>query len=155
VLDVNEKKGVHELELDRPVHKPYHSTMKFNDTKIGLSRTMSALAHPMRRAILERVMRRETRVSDLAEPFAVSLNAVSKHVRVLERARLVRRRRVWREHLVSFNPAPLEDVAAWVAKCRTFWNRKLDALEQLLKEEDAAAGKSGRPSPTQQPGKPK
>ncbi len=95
-------------------------------------------------------MRQETRVSDLAEPFAMSLNAVSKHIRVLERARLVRRRRVWREHLMSFNPAPLEDVSAWIEKCRNFWNQRLDALSALLKEEDAAAATSGRQPSTRQ-----
>ena len=66
--------------------------------------TLTALAHPVRRAILERVMQTELRVTELAEPFAMSLNAVSKHIRMLERAGLVSRRRVWREHLVSFNP---------------------------------------------------
>lgn len=100
---------------------------------------MTALAHPTRRAILERVIRRETRVTELAAPFAISLNAVSKHIRILERAHLVRRRRVWREHLVSFNPGPLDEVSAWIGKHRRFWNERLDALEALLKEEDAAA----------------
>jgi DNA-binding transcriptional ArsR family regulator len=98
---------------------------------------MTALAHPTRRAILEQLLRGETCVTELAGPFAVSLNAVSKHIRFLERARLVRRRRVWREHLVSFNPAPLEEVSAWVEKCRRFWEEKLDALEALLHEEEA------------------
>jgi DNA-binding transcriptional ArsR family regulator len=125
--------------------------MRLNEATPDLNVVLSALAHPTRRAILERVMRQETRVSDLAEPFATSLNAVSKHVRVLERAQLVRRRRVWREHLVSFNPAPLEDVSAWIEKCRAFWNQRLDALEALLRDEDAAAA-SGRP-PTRQPRK--
>jgi DNA-binding transcriptional ArsR family regulator len=112
--------------------------MRMNDT---LDRTMTALAHPARRAILEQVMRRESRVTELAEPFAMSLNAVSKHIRVLERARLVRRRRVWREHLVSFHPAPLDDVAAWIEKRRAFWTARLDALDALLKAEDAAVAK--------------
>jgi DNA-binding transcriptional ArsR family regulator len=106
-----------------------------------LDLALSALAHPARRAILERVMRRETRVTELAEPFAMSLPAVSKHIRVLERARLVRRRRVWREHLVSFNPAPLEEVGAWVEKTRAFWSARLDALDDLLKAEDTAASR--------------
>jgi DNA-binding transcriptional ArsR family regulator len=106
-----------------------------NDT---LDRTMHALAHPTRRAILESVMRRETRITDLAAPFATSLNAVSKHVRVLEKARLVRRRRVWREHFVSFNPKPLEDVRAWIEVRRQFWNAQLDALDAVLKAQDAA-----------------
>jgi DNA-binding transcriptional ArsR family regulator len=112
--------------------------MKLNDKTHAMDLTMTALAHPTRRAILERVMRRETRVTELAEPFAISLNAVSKHIRILERARLVRRRRVWREHLVSYNPVPLEEVAAWIERQRRFWNESLDALEALLKAEDAA-----------------
>jgi DNA-binding transcriptional ArsR family regulator len=103
-----------------------------------LDRTMTALAHPVRRGILERVMRKESRVTDLAEPFAISLNAVSKHIRMLERARLVRRRRVWREHFVSFNPGPLDEAMAWIEKTRTFWNSRLDALEALLEAEDVA-----------------
>jgi DNA-binding transcriptional ArsR family regulator len=77
--------------------------MKLNDNRY-FDHTLTALAHPVRRAILERVMQTELRVTELAKPFAMSLNAVSKHIRVLERAGLVSRRRVWREHLVSFNP---------------------------------------------------
>ncbi len=110
---------------------------------------MGALAHPARRAILERVILRETRVTDLAAPFSMSLNAVSKHIRVLEGAGLVRRRRVWREHLVSFNAQPLEDASAWIEKRRAFWTSRLDALDALLKAEDAAPVKphhrKGRP----------
>jgi DNA-binding transcriptional ArsR family regulator len=120
-------------------------------TKLDL--TMSALAHPTRRAILERLMAREARVTELAEPFAMSLPAVSKHIRILERASLVRRRRVWREHFVSFNPAPLEEVSTWVEKTRAFWSARLDALEELLKAEVAAASQPRRdrqPKPTRQ-----
>src|SRR5437870_7673115 len=106
---------------------------------------MNALAHPARRAILRRVMQRETRVTELARPFAMSLNAVSKHICILERAGLVNRRRVWREHRVSFNAEPLEQVSAWLEKARAFWSARLDALDLLLKAEDAAA--------TQQPAK--
>jgi len=103
---------------------------------IALDRSLNALAHPVRRAILERVMRREVRVTELAAPFDMSLNAVSKHIRVLEGARLVRRRRVWREHLVSFNPRPLEEVSAWIEKSRAFWSPRLDALEAALSKEE-------------------
>jgi len=92
----------------------------------------------VRRAILERVMQTELRVTELAKPFAMSLNAVSKHIRILERAGLVSRRRVWREHLVSFNPEPLEQVSAWIETSRAFWSARLDALDELLKAEDAA-----------------
>ena len=101
--------------------------------------TLTALAHPVRRAILERVMQTELRVTELAEPFDMSLNAVSKHIRMLERAGLVSRRRVWREHLVSFNSEPLEQVSAWIEKTRRFWSARLDALDDLLRAEDAAA----------------
>jgi DNA-binding transcriptional ArsR family regulator len=108
----------------------------------ALDLSLTALAHPVRRAILERVMRRESRVTELAEPFKMSLNAVSKHIRVLERAHLVRRRRVWREHLVSFNAAPLQEVSAWIEKSRGFWSVRLDALEAALREDDATAART-------------
>src|ERR1022692_1619367 len=118
--------------------------MKLNDKPTGMDLALTALAHPTLRAILERVMRQETRVTELAEPFAISLNAVSKHIRILERARLVRRRRVWREHLVSFNPVPLDEVSAWIETHRKFWNDRLDALDALLKEEDEATAKKSK-----------
>jgi DNA-binding transcriptional ArsR family regulator len=124
--------------------------MKLNDRQKYFDLTLIALAHPVRRAILERVMQTELRVTELAKPFAISLNAVSKHIRILERAGLVSRRRVWREHFVSFNSEPLEQVSAWIEKSRAFWSARLDALDELLKAEDAAL--------TQQPekkGKPK
>ncbi len=123
--------------VDESMNGFYHSTMRLNDNT-ALDLTMTALAHPVRRGILERVMRRESRVTDLAAPFDISLNAVSKHIRVLERAHLVRRRRAWREHLVSFNPASLDEAAQWIARTRAFWGSRLDALESVLKAEDAA-----------------
>ena len=119
--------------------------MKLNERQPYFDLTLTALAHPVRRAILERVMRTELRVTELARPFAMSLNAVSKHIRMLERAGLVSRRRVWREHLVSFNSEPLEQVSAWIEKSRAFWSARLDALDELLQAEDATA--------TQQPAK--
>jgi DNA-binding transcriptional ArsR family regulator len=112
--------------------------MSLNDNA-ALDLTMAALAHPVRRGILERVMEREARVTELAEPFAISLAAVSKHIRILERAHLVRRRRVWREHLLSYNPAPLDEAARWIAKTRAFWGSRLDTLEAVLRAQDAAA----------------
>lgn len=88
-----------------------------NDKSQQLDHTMMALAHPVRRAILDRLMRRgEARVTALAEPFDMSLNAVSKHIQILERANLVTRRREWREHVVSFNPDPLASVTQWLEK---------------------------------------
>jgi len=113
----------------------YHSTYTVNDKAAQLDRSMNALAHPVRRAILKRVMRNEVGITELAAPFELSLNAVSKHIRVLETAGLVSRRRVWREHLVSYNPKPLDEVAAWVEQQRSEWNQRFDALDAMLKAE--------------------
>ncbi len=98
-----------------------------------------ALADPTRRAILQRLSRDEARVTELARPFDMSLNAVSKHIRILERADLVRRRTAGREHFLSFNRKQLDEVAAWIETQRAVWNARLDALEALLKTEDQAA----------------
>jgi DNA-binding transcriptional ArsR family regulator len=94
-----------------------------------------ALADPTRRAIVHRLRAGETRVTELARPFAMSLNAVSKHIRVLERAQLVRRRRAGREHLLSLNPAPLDAAAAWIEAQRAFWRPRLAALADELQAE--------------------
>ena len=90
--------------------------MKLNDRHADFDLTLAALADPASRAILERVMHAELSVTELSKPFDISLNAVSKHIRMLERAGLVTRRRAWREHLVSFNPKPLEQLSAWIEK---------------------------------------
>ena len=104
--------------------------------KTGLDQTLSALGDPTRRAILDRLARGPARVTELAAPFAISLNSVSKHIRILERARLVRRRREGREHILSLNPAPLDEAAEWIARKRDFWTGRLDALEAALRAED-------------------
>jgi DNA-binding transcriptional ArsR family regulator len=110
---------------------------------LRLDDTLLALADPTRRAILRRLARGEARVTDLARPFAISLNAVSKHIRMLERAGLVSRRRAGREHILAFNPEPLEGAAAWIAEQRAFWTARLDALGALLEDEDHR-GKASR-----------
>jgi DNA-binding transcriptional ArsR family regulator len=97
-----------------------------------LDRTLLALADPTRRAILRRLMRSEARVTDLAAPFDFSLNAISKHIRVLEGAGLVRRRVAGREHHLTFDPRPLEAAAEWIAAQRAFWEPRLAALEAHL-----------------------
>jgi DNA-binding transcriptional ArsR family regulator len=102
-----------------------------------LDQTLMALADPTRRAILQRLAQGEARVTDLARPFAISLNSVSKHIRMLERARLVRRRRVGREHRLAFDPQPLDEAAAWIEAQRAFWNTRLDALERELRGPEA------------------
>jgi DNA-binding transcriptional ArsR family regulator len=109
-----------------------------------LDDTLLALADPTRRAILQRLSRGEARVTELAEPFDISLNSVSKHIRILERADLVRRRRVGREHLLTFNTAPFDELAEWMTTQRTLWMNRLDALDAMLRAEDRAAA----PAPT-------
>lgn len=104
--------------------------------RTSLDETMSALADPTRRAILAMLHAGESRVTDIAAPFDMSFNAVSKHIKLLERAQLVRRRKIGREHFISFNPAPLEPVSAWLDEMRKFWAGRLDALEAALDADD-------------------
>lgn len=103
-----------------------------------LDRTLLALADPTRRAILQRLSSGEARVTEVAQPFRMSLNAVSKHILVLERAKLVKRRKEGRDHYLSYRPEPLDAAAKWIAETRDFWSSRLDTLERLLREEDAA-----------------
>jgi DNA-binding transcriptional ArsR family regulator len=119
-------------------------------TPTDLDRTLLALADPTRRAILARLAAGESRVTELARPFAMSLNAVSKHIRLLERARLVRRRRAGREHLLSLEPdsVSLDEAAAWIASQRAAWGARLDALDNLLRAEDQAASTPVPPGKT-------
>ncbi len=100
---------------------------------------MIALADPTRRAILQRLSRGEARVTDLAEPFAMSLNGVSKHIIVLERAGLVRRRRLGREHLLSLDMRPLDEAAAWIDEQRSAWTSRLASLGTMLQRQDLEA----------------
>jgi DNA-binding transcriptional ArsR family regulator len=111
-------------------------------TPSNLDQTLTTLADPTRRAILKRLSNGETRVTELARPFAISLNAVSKHIRMLERARLVRRRVDGREHFLTFNPKPLDETLQWMEKQRALWAARLDALEEVLKAEDRATAKT-------------
>jgi DNA-binding transcriptional ArsR family regulator len=125
----------------------------------GLDHTLIALADPTRRAILERLSGGELRVTDVAEPFAISLNSVSKHIRLLERAGLVRRRVRGREHLLSLDGRPLDAAAAWIEARRSLWARRLQTLDDLLRAEDREqrAHPSDLPTqgPTKKPKKPK
>lgn len=105
-------------------------------TEQALDRTFSALADPTRRAILGRLMSGEARVTEIAEPFEMSLNAVSKHVAVLERAGLVRRDVKGRVHQLSFEGAPILEAARWMEETRRFWEARLDALEAFLEQKN-------------------
>jgi len=99
-----------------------------------LDETMTALADPTRRAILARLSQGEARVTELAKPFAISLNSVSKHIRMLERAELVRRRREGREHILTLNPAGLDEAAEWIEGQRNLWKFRLGRLDDILED---------------------
>jgi DNA-binding transcriptional ArsR family regulator len=114
-----------------------------------LDRTLMALADPTRRAILRRLSAGEARVTELARPFAMSLNAVSKHIRVLERARLVERRRAGRDHFLAVNPRSLDEAAAWIDQQRALWTSRLDTLAAILEAEDDAAAMDAAKRETQ------
>lgn len=104
-------------------------------TETKLDRTLFAMADPTRRAIVRQLCAGEARVTEVARPHHMSLNAVSKHIRILERAGLVRRRRVGRDHFLTFDPEPLSEAREWIDRMRSFWNARLDALESLLKSD--------------------
>lgn len=101
-------------------------------TERRLDRVFAAVADPTRRAILARLAKGPATIGDLARPFPVSLNAISKHVKVLEDAGLLRRRVVGRRHFCAAEPRALDNAAAWLAHYRAFWTVRLDALEQHL-----------------------
>jgi DNA-binding transcriptional ArsR family regulator len=98
-----------------------------------LSTTFAALADPTRRAILARLARGEASVKELAEPFDMSLPAVSKHLKVLENARLITRGRDAQWRPCQLDAAPLEDAAGWIEHYRQFWDARLDRLEDYLR----------------------
>jgi DNA-binding transcriptional ArsR family regulator len=100
----------------------------------ALDQVFRALAHPVRREILSRASGSERTISELAAPFDMTLEAVSQHVRVLERARLLRRVRTGREHWCRVDPKPLREAGEVIAKLTRHWNRQLDELERWLRE---------------------
>jgi DNA-binding transcriptional ArsR family regulator len=109
-----------------------------------LDRTFAALSDPTRRTILARLRGAEATISDLAGPFNMSFNAVSKHVKALEQAGLVRRRVQGREHYCSLEPAPLRRATRWLDEYRVFWDQRLDALDAFLRRKRAMNAR-GRP----------
>jgi DNA-binding transcriptional ArsR family regulator len=98
-----------------------------------LDQVFRALAHPVRREILGRIGVQECTISDLAAPFDMSFEAVSQHVRVLERAKLLRRTRQGRIHRCRMDPAPLREAGAVLVKLAGFWDQQLASLDRWLK----------------------
>ena len=107
----------------------------------ALDLVFSAVADSTRRAILQALARKPATITEIAKPFPVSLNAVSKHVMVLERAGLIRREVQGREHHCTLEPHPLREATAWLDHYRQFWNVRLDALERYVARKMKAASK--------------
>ena len=107
-----------------------------------MDRIFSALADPTRRAILRTLAQRPATVNEIAGPFPVSLNAVSKHLMVLERAGLIRRQIKGREHHCWIEPRPLREAEDWLQHYRTFWEQRLDALENYVRRKYEAKGRA-------------
>src|SRR5215210_4590965 len=104
---------------------------------MDLDDTFVALADETRRSILKRLSSGEARVTEVAAPFDISLNSVSKHIRILERAGLVSRRVAGREHFLSLERKPFDELTEWMLKTRDFWSDRLDDLEAALRADDA------------------
>jgi DNA-binding transcriptional ArsR family regulator len=119
-----------------------------------LSTTFFALADPTRRAILAKLSSGEASVTELAEPFEMSLPAVSKHLKVLERAGLVARSREAQWRPCQLEAGPLKNVAEWVEHYRRFWTDSFDRLDDYLHELKTKENKRGRKQRTRQSGKP-
>jgi DNA-binding transcriptional ArsR family regulator len=98
----------------------------------SLDGVFNALCDPTRRAILSRLTDTDARVTDIAAEFPISLNSISKHIRMLERAGLVKRSIAGREHLLSLNAAPMAEAALWIEHYRRFWEGRLAALEEYV-----------------------
>lgn len=111
-----------------------------------MSSTFAALADPTRRAILERLVSGEASVTDIAEPFEMTLPAVSKHLKVLERAGLIERGRRAQWRPCRLHAAPLKEAAAWVEQYRQFWEERFDRLDSYLREMQDKENDNGRGS---------
>lgn len=116
---------------------------------MDLDDTLIALADETRRSILQRLSSGPARVTEVAAPYPISLNSVSKHIRMLERAGLVRRHVSGRDHYLSLDPEPINEITEWMVRSRDFWSGRLDALEAALRADDAisAAKKSASQKP--------
>ena len=110
-----------------------------------LNTVFHALGDATRRQMLRDLSRGERSVGQLAEPFAISLAAASKHIKVLESAGLIRREVRGRTHLCRLDPGPLASAQQWLNFYERFWTSRLDVLDQLLREEDAAQSRNPKP----------
>lgn len=117
-----------------------------SDSPAQLDLVFHALAHPARRAILRHLSEGERNLSELAAPLQMTFPAATKHVRVLERAKLIRRRVAGREHLCRLTAAPLEQATSWTEQFRKHWEARFETLDSLL--EEMKSEESSRPRRT-------
>jgi DNA-binding transcriptional ArsR family regulator len=103
-----------------------------DERSVVLDRVFAAVSDPTRRAILARLADADARVTDVASDFPISLNSTSKHIRVLERAGLVRRTVRGREHILTLEAAPLAEASEWIEHYRRFWGEQLAALDAFV-----------------------
>jgi DNA-binding transcriptional ArsR family regulator len=99
-----------------------------------LTDVLTAISHPTRRAIIGHLANGPARFLDIAEPFDTALNSVTKHLKLLDRAGLIERRKRGREVLISFRGEPLRQVAGWIHEYERFWNERLDQFEQFFQD---------------------
>jgi len=104
-------------------------------TGAPIDRVTAAISDPTRRAILERLAHGPARISEIAQPFSMTLTGFCKHVKVLEAAGLVRRTRHGRDNTLELSPNPLRELAQWVLKYEPFWNSHLDRLQEFFLNE--------------------
>jgi len=110
-----------------------HYTLWYNVPMDNLADLFTAISHPSRRAIIRRLARSgPARFTDIAKPFDLALNAVTKHLKLLERAGLISRERHGREVFIAFRGEPLREAAQWVHEYEEFWNERLDTFEQYF-----------------------
>jgi DNA-binding transcriptional ArsR family regulator len=108
-----------------------------------LDTTFQALSDPTRRGMLANLALGEKSIGELAEPFSMSFAGASKHVKVLEDAGLIARRKVGRTHFISIDAKPLEEAERWIRQWEKFWNARLDRLEALIERDNSKEKKNG------------
>src|SRR5438552_14320868 len=118
-----------------------HYTLWCNINVDQLTDVLIAISHPTRRAIIEQLAKGPARFLDVAKPFDTALNAVTKHLKLLERAGLIKRKKQGREVLISFRGERLREVAEWVHEYERFWNERLDQFEQYFRDKKEKKGK--------------
>ena len=124
------------IRITVAVHLHLYYTLWCNVNMDRLTDVLIAISHPTRRTIIGQLANGPARFLDVAKPFDTALNAVTKHLKLLERAGLIQRRKQGREVFISFRGEQLREVAGWVHEYERFWNKNLDQFEQYFKDKE-------------------